>query len=192
MAMEIRGESAGEHRHGEGEDAEPREAGRMLLERMKTLASETDSLIEWNDELVSKNRELLERLELLESRGGYPAGRNPDAVAQELSALFREFEQRVLANIRQAYDRRSEEPARVADPGDFTDQINELTRQWEALLAHYESVEEKYEALKPEHDQLEKRYEALQQEFDTALKHRDDLIQILESYATRSRARLHS
>ncbi len=79
--------------------------GKELLESMRKLASDCEGIIEWNEELVSKNKELSWRLETLQSHGRNLSERVWEALATELATLLRDFEYRVLTAVRQAVEK---------------------------------------------------------------------------------------
>lgn len=140
-------------------------AGRELLNHLRELASEYESVIDWNDELVLKNAELRRQLETLQSHYGNPSEIIQEIWSQELSSLFREFEQRTLRTVRQLVEKILEGVDLEARRKDSGAQLNQIATQWEVLLKHYEAMEQEYETLKEEYEELRTRYEALKQKW---------------------------
>lgn len=75
--------------------------GGEFLRGLRELASECASVIEWNEELVQKNKELTAQLETLRSRYEHLSGEILQAVSTEITTLLREFEQRARTAVRE-------------------------------------------------------------------------------------------
>jgi HEPN domain-containing protein len=79
-------------------------AGGDFLRGLRELAAECASVIEWNEELVQKNKELVLQLETLQSRYENLSEEIHGAVSKELANLLREFEHRALTLVRQVVE----------------------------------------------------------------------------------------
>lgn len=79
-------------------------AGGEFLRGLRELASECASVIEWNEELVQKNKELTAQLETLRSRHEHLGEEIVQAVSREITTLLRDFEHRAGALVREVVE----------------------------------------------------------------------------------------
>ena len=79
-------------------------AGAEFLGGLRELASECASVIEWNEELVQKNKELTAQLEALRGRYENLAEEIVQAVSKEITILLRDFEHRARAAVREVVE----------------------------------------------------------------------------------------
>ena len=79
-------------------------AGGEFLRGLRELASECASVIEWNEELVQKNKELTAQLETLRSRYENLSEEIVQAVSKEITTLLQDFEHPVRALVREVVE----------------------------------------------------------------------------------------